>query len=151
MWTIVPTSPSHVFNMTSDTAAIEGRASPLKPREDIFHKSSSVYNLLVACLWKANGASSLFIPIPLSVTIISRIPASFKSILIFVALASTEFSTNSFTIDTTFSTTSPAAILFDSSSFITLILFIVYLNHFIWFIHISFFFIDSYFSSFMVY
>ena len=125
MWTIKPISPSEqVFKITFDTDAIDGKASPLKPRDDILNKSSSVYSLLVACLSKHSLASSLFIPVPLSITFISLRPASFRYIYISVLLASTEFSTSSFTTERHFSTTSPAAILFDKCSLITLILFI---------------------------
>ena len=153
MWTNVPISSWQVFRTTSETAAIEGKASPRKPRELIENKSSSVYNLLVACLWKAKRASSFSMPIPLSVTTISRRPASFKSTFIEVACASTEFSTSSLTIETTFSTTSPAAILLDKSSLITLILLILlHLNHFKWFYFAIFYvFINSYFMAIFIY
>ena len=118
-----------VFNTTSDITAIDGRASPLKPRVFILNKSSSFSNLDVACLWKAKIASSLSIPIPLSITFISFNPDSFKYIFISSLPASMLFSTSSLTIETHFSTTSPALILLASISFITLILLINYTTY----------------------
>ena len=38
---LVPTSPVDVFSVTLDTAAIEGSASPLKPKDDILNKPTS--------------------------------------------------------------------------------------------------------------
>ena len=78
----------------------------------------------MACLEKARIASSLSMPIPSSITLISRTPLSINSIFIIEALASIEFSTNSLTTFIVFSTTSPAAILLAKSSSITLILLI---------------------------
>ena len=124
----MPTPLELVFNSTSLTEAIEGKASPRNPKEEILNKSSSLYNLEVACLWNANTASSLSIPLPLSITLILLNPDSINSILISSLLASTEFSTNSLTTDKHLSTTSPAAILLASKSLITLI-FAIHTTH----------------------
>ena len=93
------------------------------------NKSSSRSILLVACLPKASIASSLSIPIPLSVTLILSNPPLISSIRISVALASMLFSTSSFTILEHLSTTSPAEILFAKASLITCILLILYLTN----------------------
>ena len=113
--------PLLVSKSTSLTLAIEGRASPLKPRVLIKNKSFSFFILLVACGVKASTASLLSIPLPLSITLISFIPASTRLTSILVLPASREFSTSSFTTLLTFSTTSPAAILLDKFSSITFI------------------------------
>ena len=99
--------------MTSicDTAEILDKASPRKPREEIWSKSSTFWILLVACLKKARGTCSLGIPSPLSVTRIREIPPSLISTVTAVAPASMAFSTNSLTTEAGRSTTSPAAIL----------------------------------------
>ena len=55
------------FISSLDTEAILGNASPLKPRVDIFRRSSTEDNLLVACLEKASLKSSFDIPQPLSI------------------------------------------------------------------------------------
>ena len=123
--TWVPISPMHVFKSTLLTAAMEAKASPLKPKVVNLYKSSSSSILLVACLEKAKTASSLSIPLPLSMTFICLVPASSNSTLISVLPASILFSTNSLTTEAHLSTTSPAAILLARSSsiiFITAIL-----------------------------
>ena len=111
--------PSLVFNSTSDTLAIDGSASPRKPIVSIKNKSSSRKILLVACLPKARRASSLSIPIPLSVTLMLSNPPFINSTFISVDVASILFSTSSFTILEHLSTTSPADILFAKASLIT--------------------------------
>ena len=67
--------------------------------------------LEVACGIIALGKSSFKIPVPLSNTSITSLPPPITFTKISSALASIEFSTNSFTIDAGLSTTSPAAIL----------------------------------------
>ena len=57
-----------VLSSTWDTAAILDNASPLKPLEEMENKSSVFLILDVACFLKQISASSLFIPIPLSIT-----------------------------------------------------------------------------------
>ena len=64
-----------VFISISDTEAIDGSASPLKPNEDILLKFSKL-NLEVACLLTANSSSFDLIPSPLSDTTISVLPPS---------------------------------------------------------------------------
>ena len=64
----------------------------------------------VVYFWVTIFKSSFSIPSQLSITIISSIQACFNSTFIWVAQASIEFSTNSFTIEKGLSTTSPAAI-----------------------------------------
>ena len=101
--------------LTSSTcaiAAILAKASPLNPIDFTFSKSAAFLILLVACLSNANSKSSLLIPEPLSIILILEIPPFCISTVIFVAPASIEFSTNSFTTDAGLSITSPAAILF---------------------------------------
>ena len=65
-----------------ETEAIDGNASPLNPNDSILNKSSKFFNLDVACRENARLASSLSIPIPLSVTLISFTPESINSIFI---------------------------------------------------------------------
>ena len=72
---LVPTSPSLVSKVTLETLAIDGSASPRKPKVFMKNKSSGLYILLVACLLKAFKASLGSIPIPLSITLISLLPA----------------------------------------------------------------------------
>jgi DNA mismatch repair protein MutL len=73
-------------------------------------KSSARVILLVACRSRLINASSRLIPCPSSVTRIKLRPPAFTSTVIFLAPASSAFSTNSFTTLAGRSTTSPAAI-----------------------------------------
>src|SRR5215472_3490255 len=107
---------SRVSSSSRDTAAMDGRASPRKPRVAIDSKSSAVLSLLVACRSKASSASSCVIPWPSSVTRIMRLPPCSTSIRTVFAPASRAFSSSSFTTDAGRSTTSPAAILFATAS-----------------------------------
>ena len=95
---------------TFATAAIEARASPLKPRVPMESRSFSSAILLVAWLLKAFLMSSRAMPQPLSVTRIYVTPPRFISTVSEVAPASIEFSISSFMTDAGLSTTSPAAI-----------------------------------------
>ena len=88
-----------------------GSASPRKPRVEISLRSSASLILLVAWRQMERQASSIFIPIPLSVTLMKDLPPFWISTSILVAPASIEFSTNSLTQEAGRSTTSPAAIL----------------------------------------
>ena len=63
-----------------DTEAIDGSASPLKPRVFIENKLSSV-SFDVACLLTDSGNSSLLIPFPLSTIFISVFPLCFDFFL----------------------------------------------------------------------
>ena len=109
----VPKLSSGVFviNSTCETAAILDSASPRKPREEICSRSSAFRILLVECLKKAPGTSSLSIPHPLSAIRIKEMPPSLTSTVTAAAFASIAFSTSSFTTEAGRSTTSPAAIL----------------------------------------
>ena len=93
-----------------ETDPIEARASPRNPSVLICNRSSAVDNLLVACRETVNDSSSDWIPEPSSATSMRRFPASLTLIEIFVAPASSEFSTSSLTTEAGRSTTSPAAI-----------------------------------------
>ena len=92
------------------TELILGSASPRKPILTTCSKSCRVNILLVACLDKARGKSSLTMPQPLSLILINLAPPCSISILICVAPASKQFSINSLTTEEGLSTTSPAAI-----------------------------------------
>ena len=92
-----------------ETEAIDGSASPLKPRVFIENKLSSL-SFDVACLLTESGNSSLLIPFPLSTIFISVFPPSLMKTSIFVAFASRLFSISSFTAYAGLSRTSPAAI-----------------------------------------
>jgi len=114
----------------SDTDAIEGNASPLKPRVWILSKSVISEILLVECLSIDNTASSFDIPQPSSETDISSLPLFFILTGIFFAPESKEFSTSSFTTEAGRSITSPAAILFTISNGRIFILFIRFAQFF---------------------
>jgi len=101
-----------VIMVSSDIDAILANASPLNPIEYVCSKSSIFLILLVACLSNDSGISFADIPFPLSTILTNVFPPFFISIIIFVAPASIEFSTNSFTTFAGLSITSPAAILF---------------------------------------
>ncbi|EAL13449.1 hypothetical protein protein [Bacillus cereus G9241] len=109
-------SPVLVINSNSLTEAILGNASPRKPSVLMRNRSFSSLILLVACRSKATIQSSSAMPSPLSMMRIFDKPASSKWISIDVLFASIEFSTSSFTTEAGRSTTSPAAIKFESWS-----------------------------------
>ena len=102
-----------LLKVNLDTEAIDGKASPLKPKVFIEYISSTVFILDVACGKKAFSISKLWTPEPSSMTLISAIPPSSISIVIFLEPASIEFSTSSLTTEEGRSTTSPAAILLE--------------------------------------
>ena len=110
----VPSSASwrRVTMENRDTDAIDGIASPLKPRVSMFSMSSTSRIFEVACLSSERRASSFVIPQPSSRTETSLRPPCAMETLMLAAPASTAFSTSSFTTDAGRSTTSPAAILF---------------------------------------
>jgi len=111
----VPTpDPVEVVTFILDTEAIDGKASPLKPKVLILNKSKEEEILLVAWRLNANKASSRSIPHPSSSTVIFFLPASTIETLICLAPASIEFSTSSFRTLLGLSTTSPAAIILAS-------------------------------------
>ena len=109
-------SASFVFSVNRLTEAMLGSASPRKPNVRIPNRSAASRILLVACRSKANSASSGPIPWPSSVTRIRDRPPRSTLTSTFLAPASREFSTNSFTTDAGRSTTSPAAIRFATTS-----------------------------------
>jgi hypothetical protein len=96
--------------MSSETAAMLARASPLNPSVTIRSRSASAAILLVAWRAKHWAASSGPMPEPLSWTLMSRFPPDWSSTRISVAPASSEFSTSSLTTENGRSITSPAAI-----------------------------------------
>ena len=108
--TPVSSSVLFVFNSTCPTAAILAKASPLKPMVFIRNRSSIFFILEVAWRSKAILASVSLIPLPLSITCINALPASFTKSLISSAAASTAFSNSSFTALAGRWITSPAAI-----------------------------------------
>ena len=75
------------FNKLLDTEVIEGKASPLKPKEEILFKFSKL-SFEAVCLFRASPSSLELIPSPLSETIISVLPPSLIKIFISLALAS---------------------------------------------------------------
>jgi hypothetical protein len=98
------------LSSTRDTEAMEGRASPRKPRVAMESRSSAVRSLEVAWRSKASRASSRFMPWPLSVMRMSLRPPASTSTRMRVAPASRAFSSSSLTTEAGRSTTSPAAI-----------------------------------------
>ena len=108
----VPTSssPSFVSSVMRDTAAMDGRASPRKPKVTTDWRSTAVRILLVAWRSRQSRASSRVMPTPSSVTRMRRLPPRSRTISMRVPRASRAFSTSSFTTDAGRSTTSPAAI-----------------------------------------
>ncbi|MDR1988504.1 MAG: hypothetical protein LBQ24_07475 [Candidatus Peribacteria bacterium] len=92
------------------TEEIEEIASHLKPKVITLYKSSKLFIFEVECFSQIIFKSSFSIQKPLSETTIFFIHHSSISTIIFVAPASTEFSINSFTIETGLSTTSQAEI-----------------------------------------
>ena len=105
-----------VVNSICETADMLGSASPRKPSVLIVGISSALLILLVECLSRERRASSLSIPQPLSATLIKSLPPLLTSTATLVAPASIEFSTSSFTTEAGLSMTSPADILFITSS-----------------------------------
>ena len=75
-WQPTSSSSVRVFSVTSATAAIEAKASPLNPNVLMSSRSSAVAIFEVACLSKQSTASSGFIPLPLSMTWIRVRPES---------------------------------------------------------------------------
>ena len=110
--TCIPSSESSFFVLSSTwaIAAIDAKASPLKPFVVNEYKSWALDILDVAWRSKQILASRSFIPLPLSITWIKVFPESLIMSLISVALESIEFSNNSLTADAGLWTTSPAAI-----------------------------------------
>ena len=98
------------INVSLATELILGKASPLNPMLATCSKSCKLAILLVACLDKAKGKSSLSMPQPSSLILINLAPPCSISIKICCAPASKQFSTNSLTTEEGRSTTSPAAI-----------------------------------------
>ena len=92
--------------------AIDAIASPRKPIEVMWYRSSSSMILLVACGVRASARSSGPMPRPLSLTRMSLRPPSSTTTSITVAPASRAFSSSSLTTLAGRSITSPAAILF---------------------------------------
>ena len=107
---------SRVSSKSRETAAMDGSASPRKPRVAMERRSSAVLSLLVAWRSNASSASSWVIPWPSSVTRIMRFPPCSTSMRTVLPPASSAFSSSSFTTDAGRSTTSPAAILFATDS-----------------------------------
>src|SRR6266404_962983 len=116
--TIVPETSScaRVSRRRRETEAIEGKASPRKPRVATLSKSSALLIFDVAWRSKASSASSRTIPQPLSVIWISFLPPASIWILMRVEPASSAFSSSSLTTEAGRSTTSPAAILLATAS-----------------------------------
>ena len=110
--TKVPNSSSLrlVFISTCAIAAMEARASPLKPKLLRRNKSSAILIFEVACLSQHMRASVTLMPRPLSMVWMSKIPPSLTMSLMSVAPASKEFSKSSLTTEAGLCTTSPAAI-----------------------------------------
>ena len=110
-------APSTAVNRVKTlTDAIEGRASPRKPRVRIRKRSAWFLILLVAWRRRANSTSSWAIPWPLSVIWIFLSPASSISTIIWLEPASMAFSTSSLTTLAGRSITSPAAIWLANTS-----------------------------------
>ena len=92
------------------TAAIDASASPRNPIV-VMARRSSVFDIFEVAWRKTdNWASSMFMPMPLSVTERRFRPASSTSMKISSAPASNEFSTNSLMALDALSSTSPADI-----------------------------------------
>ena len=84
-----------VYILTSPKLQIANNASPLKPKDYKFYKSSNSLILEVAPLFPNNLKSFSLIPTPLSLIIISFNPYSLRMISIFLDSASILFSINS--------------------------------------------------------
>ena len=113
-WSMVPSSESRrrVVSVKRETEAIEGIASPRKPRVSIRSMSSASRIFEVAWRSSERTASSRVMPQPSSCTDTSLRPPWEMAMRIDFAPASMEFSTSSLTTLAGRSTTSPAAILF---------------------------------------
>ncbi len=98
------------------TEVIAAKASPRNPRVAIRSRSFTSRILLVACRSTARSASSRVMPRPLSSTPTSVRPPHTMITSIWVASASSAFSTSSLSTEAGRSTTSPAAILFATTS-----------------------------------
>ena len=108
-------SAVRVTMVTLETVAMLGTASPRKPRVLMDSRSSAQATLLVENLSKAYSTSAAGMPQPLSATRMYSVPPALISTDTSVAPASMEFSTSSFTTEAGRSTTSPAAILDETS------------------------------------
>ncbi len=93
-----------------DTEAMEGSASPRKPKLPMRASSAKLATLLVAWRVTASSNSSAGMPPPSSRTMISDCPPLSSATSTVVAPASRLFSTSSLTTLAGRSTTSPAAI-----------------------------------------
>jgi hypothetical protein len=102
-------SPVEVVREKAETLAMEGNASPRKPKVMTDSMSLAVRILLVACLKTLSLASSYVMPEPSSLTWMRSRPPSDISTSIRVAPASKAFSESSLTTEAGRSTTSPAA------------------------------------------
>ena len=103
-------SAVHVTHVSSETAAIEGRASPRKRRVVMLRSLAAVRSFEVACLEKGVSTWWPGMPVPLSWTLMDLAPPCSMDTVICVAPASMAFSTSSLTTEAGRSTTSPAAI-----------------------------------------
>ena len=108
-----------------ETAAMLGIASPRNPSVVMEGRSEMDRILLVACLSKQRRRSSRFIPIPLSVTLMSPLPPFSILTVIRLDSASMLLSSNSLSTEAGLSITSPAAIFVAVSSVNTLIKLII--------------------------
>jgi hypothetical protein len=112
-WSIIrcqpPAVPTRLSSVIFETLAIEGKASPRKPKVATISISSSG-SFDVACRSSANSMSAGFMPQPSSVTSIKSIPPDAKRTDMVLAPESMAFSTSSFNALAGLSTTSPAAI-----------------------------------------
>src|SRR5918997_1919690 len=109
-WTLVAApSPVEVVRQNEETLAMEGRASPRKPKVVTVSMSSTFWILLVAWRRTERAASSGGMPPPSSRIRMREVPPSPSSTSIRVAPASRAFSTSSLTTEAGRSTTSPAA------------------------------------------
>ena len=100
--------------VTRLTDAMLASASPRKPSVAMVSRSLISASLLVACGRNAVRISSFNMPVPLSLTLMSRVPPSATVTEMSVAPASMLFSTSSFTTDAGRSTTSPAEIMLNT-------------------------------------
>ena len=107
-----PVAPGgQLMRLSRLTAAMEGKASPLKPRLVMDSRSASAASLLVAWRLRLRGISEGVMPAPSSTTRMSRRPPSSTTTVMLRAPASRAFSTSSLTAAAGRMITSPAAIL----------------------------------------
>ena len=104
-------SASRVSMVNRETEAMVGSASPRNPSVATLVRSLTSRILLVAWRWMAMRASSMLMPLPLSVTRMKLVPPAIISTSMRVEPASMAFSTSSLMTEAGRSTTSPAAIL----------------------------------------